>query len=750
MCTHRTVVATALLLVLAGFVAPIAQTPGKKHLSYELAFELPYEGTTPVSSTDLVADLPDITDWLDEERYLEAREESQDENRTFYVVSVPDGRAMLHRDEARLEAGLPKGWRLRDAAATSPDHNAFVFDKDDDLYYFDLTAKRVRQLTATSAGEQNPRFSPDGKRIAYTREHNLFAYDLTDDLEHQLTTDGSDTVYNGWASWVYYEEILGRASRYAAFWWSPDSTRLAFMRFDDRPVPLFPIYHSRGTRGELEQERYPKAGDPNPWVRMGVATIDTRKVVWMDFEEKADHYIAWPVWTPDSQTLTVQWMNRGQDTLRLYNCDPVTARKTLIHEEQQASWVTFFEDLTYLEEGGGFLLRSNVDGWDHLYLHNMDGSLARRLTSGEWRVMSIEAVDETAGWVYFTAHQDPTWNTHLMRVRLDGTGLQQLTEAGGTHDVRVSPEGTYFIDTFSTLTAVAQMALYKGDGTLVRKLGDARGRDMTQYAWGTAELFTIPSGDGYDLPASWVLPPDFDERRQYPVIISVYGGPDAGRVRNQWPGLAPHYWAERGIIYMSVDHRGSGHFGKRGVALMHRALGKWEMHDYIAAATWLRTKPFVAKDRIGITGHSYGGYVTMMALTRGADHFNVGEASAAVTDWRLYDTVYTERYMDTPTENPEGYRNGAVLTWIDRYKGPLRITHGTTDDNVHTQNSLQVIDWLTTNNRRVDVMLYPDSRHRYSQRAHAARDSHDFWVRHLLGEDGSAPVGTESRPEMED
>jgi dipeptidyl-peptidase-4 len=300
--------------------------------------------------------------------------------------------------------------------------------------------------------------------------------------------------------------------------------------------------------------------------------------------------------------------------------------------------------------------------------------------------------------------------------------------------VRVSPGARYFIDSAATIATPPVMELRAADGRPIRRLADARAAAMDDYAWGKAELFTIPSGDGFDLPAYWILPADFTPSRQYPVIMSIYGGPDAGRVRNDWPGLQPHYWAGRGVITVSVDHRGGGAFGKRGVALMHRNLGKWEMADLITAAQWLRTKPFVAKDRIGIMGGSYGGYTTMMALTYGAGHFNVGQAGSSVTDWRLYDTVYTERYMDTPAENPEGYRNGAVLTWIDRYTGGLRITHGTIDDNVHMQNSMQVVDWLTSNGKPFELMLYPDSRHGISasQRPHQVREQHDFWVRTLL------------------
>ena len=748
---HRlSLFALALIVVAAlasGALGPAvsAQQPARKWLTYEQVFGSPQPPGQRPAGSEVLGELPSISAWLDDDRYLEMREDPADKQRKVFAVSAADGTASVYRDFAALGKDLPKGFDLRSAAATLPDGNGFVFARDNDLHYYDLAAKKLRRLTANPAEEQNARFSPDGKWIAYTREGNLFAYDLAQSVEHQYTSDGGELVYNGWSSWVYMEEILGRASRSAAFWWSPDSTELAFMRFDDTPVPSFPIYHADGQHGELERQRYPKAGDPNPWVRMGVASVADNKVAWIDFEEKADHYIAWPFWTPDSKILTVQWMPRGQDVIRFYNCDPATGKKTQIFEERQASWVEWFENLSYFKDGSGFLLRSDVDGWSHLYHYGTDGRLKARLSSGEWQVTSVSLVDEKNGVVYFSGRPaKKPWDSHLYRVKLDGTGLEQLTKEDGSHTARVSPGGRYFIDTFSTVAAPPKMALYRTDGTLVRPLGDARTKATDEYAWGKSELFTIPSGDGYDLPASWVLPPDFDPKnpkKQYPVVFNIYGGPNSGTVRNAFPGLGPHYWAQRGVISISVDHRGSGHFGKKGVALMYRNLGKWEMADLITAAKWLRAKPFIAKDRIAITGSSYGGYTTMMALFYGAGEFNYGAAGASVSDWQLYDSVYTERFMDTPKENPEGYKAGAVLTYADRYKdGTLRITHGTVDDNVHTQNSIQVIDWLTSNNKMFELMLFPDSRHgvQAGQRAFSVRGTHDYWVRVLLG--GTLPV----------
>ncbi len=727
--TTRVLAAALTAVWMGGSLAPAdAQTQGRKWFTYEQAFESTGMGAEPGRDpAGVLADVPVVSGWLDDEHYLETRRDVDGRRRVF-AVNAATGSARVHRDASARGAGVQY----------ASDGSFSVYVRDNDLYRDDADGSKTRRLTANAGTEKHLRLSPDARSVAYTRDGNLYVYDFAAGLERQLTTDGGGVILNGDPSWVYMEEILGRGGN--AFWWSPDSSKLAFMRFDDSPVPTFPIYHADGQHGRLEIQRYPKAGDANPWVRMGVVTVADARTVWMDFEEKVDHYVAWPFWSPDSRTLLVQWMNRGQDTLRVFACDPATGKKRQIVEEKQDSWVDWYKDLHFLTDGSAFLTISDVDGWEHLYLYGLDGALRRRLTTGEWRVNAIERVDDKGGWVYFTGRPGRSWDAHLLRVRLDGGEPQQLTKAEGIHRVEVSPAGTYFVDTVSTVTTPAVVTLFRGDGTAVRELGSAASPHMREYAWGKSELFTIPSGDGrYALPAWWVLPPDFSPSRRYPVIFSIYGGPDAARVHNTWQGLQPHYWAQRGVITISVDHRASGHFGKKGVALMHRQLGKWEMTDLISAAQWLRTKPFVAADRIAITGGSYGGYVTSLALTYGAAHFNYGVAAAPVTDWHLYDTVYTERYMDTPGENPEGYKQGAVLTWIGQYKGGLRLTHGTIDDNVHMQNTLQVVDWLTSNNKRFEVMIYPDSRHglQATQRTHATRETHDYWVEHLL--DGRLP-----------
>ena len=700
----------------------------KKKLSYDQAFQR--------GEPQLLGSLPRIQGWLDDEHYLEMRseEEAEQARAKLMKVNVTTGEASIYFDEDEYKDRLSKGFSLRARTDRTEDYSGFIFNRKNDLYHFSTHTGVFKQLTATPAPEKNPRLSPDGKCVAYTRANNLYAFDIETGLEHQLTDDGSETIYNGWASWVYYEEILGRRSRYAAFWWSPNSEMIAFLRFDDSPVPTFPLYRADGVHGELEIAHYPKPGDPNPYIKLGIYNLKENKLVWVDIEEKADHYVAWPFWTRDSKQLFFQWMNRGQDNIKIYSADPGTGKKIEIYNEKQDSWVEFFEDLYFFKDGSGFLLRSNKDGWSHLYYYDLKGNLKSRLTGGEWRVRDIELVDEGHGTLYFRGSKENSTETHLYSISLKGKNLRRLTKVEGSHRCMVSPTGKYFIDTYENINQPSKIDLCSTDGKLIRNLGDENIAVLDDYDLGKVELFTIPSGDGYNLPAIWVLPIDFNESKQYPVLFRIYGGPASARVSNSYLPLNWHYYAQNGIIVISVDHRGSGHFGKQGVSLMHRNLGKWEMNDLIAAVKWLRNKPFIDPDRIGITGGSYGGYTTCMALTYGADYFTHGVAQYSVTDWKLYDTVYTERYMDTPQENPKGYEFGSVMTHADKYKGYMLITHGTMDDNVHAQNTIQLISKLQDLNKDFELMLYPNARHGvgYPKRNHSVRENVQFWFNHFL------------------
>jgi dipeptidyl-peptidase-4 len=703
----------------------VPQTPLKK-ITYEQAYQ---EKEPP-----LLKPMTTVS-WLDDENYLLLERDEKTKTVRLMKVSVKSGEKTLFLDYGVFEKGLPQGLPAMQPADKSPDYSRFIYSFQNDVYLYLPKTQTFRRLTATPAEEKNPRLSPDAKYLAYTRGNNLYALDLDNGLEYQVTADGSETIYNGWASWIYYEEILGRGSRYAAFWWSPDSRKIAFLRFDDSPVPTFSIVRSTGVHGELEIERYPKAGDPNPKVKLGIVSLPENKTVWADFDENADHYVAWPFWLPDSSRLTVQWMNRGQDEIKIYSVDLTTGKKGEVYDESQPTWVEFFEDLYFFKDGSGFLLRSDVDGWRHLYYYDLSGKLKTRLTQGSMQVTDISLVDERTKWVYFSGFREKSPESHLFRVSFDGQKMEQLTRNPGSHRPQVSPDGSYFLDTFSSIDAPDKQDLYRSDGTWLKNIDRSETPQLKEYILGKKELFTIPTEDGWELPASWILPPDFDGNKKYPVLFQIYSGPGTLDVSNSFPRLPSFYLAQEGIIIMSVDHRGSAHFGKKGTALMHRNLGKWEMHDLIEAVKWLRRKPFVEAAKIGITGGSYGGYTTCLALTYGADYFTHGFASSSVTDWKLYDSVYTERYMDKPEENKEGYEFGAVMSHAKNLKGVLFLEHGDMDDNVHMQNTIQLIDTLMDQDKVFEYMVFPNQRHgfRGKKREFSARRSVDFWFRHLLG-----------------
>jgi len=720
-------------LVLASILVTLAVTASAQQKK-KLTFDQLYMG----AETQLLTPLPNITGWEDDTHYLVSRRQEGERQPKLYSVDAKSGR------ETETKAKTPDLDQFREVVGSDVNVNApasanegrtkLIYVKEKDLYLLNTETKEFKQLTQTPSEERNPLLSPDADYVAFTRDNNLFAIDLKSEKEYQYTSDGAKFIYSGYAAWVYFEEILGRGSRYRAFWWSPDGKKLAFMRFDEAKVPVFPLYNSEGVHGFLEETPYPKPGDPNPDVRVGIVPVTGGSIVWADFNEKDDQYFGTPFWTPDSKELWVQWMNRGQDDYRIYGVDPQTGKKRLVYGEQQSSWIDWMERIEFLKENKGFIIRSDKDGWDHMYLFSMDGKLKNRITGGKWQVSGIQLVDEDGGWVYFTARKEASTRTDLYKVKLNGKQLTRLTFGEYTHTPRLSPKGSYFITTYHNVATPERTALYTGDGRLVRELGDSKGKEFDNYDLAKVELTRVRTPDGYDLPVVVTWPVDFDASKKYPVLISIYGGPNSGTVRDGWRGTRDQWWAQEGIIQVSCDHRGSGHFGKEGVALMHRNLGKWEMNDYIEVVKWLRTKPYVDATKIGITGGSYGGYTTCMALTYGADYFTHGIAGSSVTDWNLYDTHYTERFMDTPAENPEGYKNGLVMTYADRYKGLLRIVHGTMDDNVHMQNSIQLVDKLQDLGKHFEFMVYPGGRHGWggAKAVHNRIEAAHFWYRNLL------------------
>jgi dipeptidyl-peptidase-4 len=574
------------------------------------------------------------------------------------------------------------------------------------------------QLTNDTTTKINPTLSPDNNYVAFTKNNDLYCINISTKKENRLTTDGSDVILNGYASWVYTEEILGRASRYRSFWWSPDSRRIAFFRTDDSPVPVYTITDGNGQHGYVEKERYPKVGYPNPQVKIGIALPDGGAITFANFNEKDDQYFGAPYWTPDGSALWMQWMNRGQNNLKLWSVNPATGAKKELYDEKQKTWIQLedgYERLHFLNNNKNFILESDQTGWNHLYLYDMTGKQLNAITSGKFTVLTINHVDEKKGIVYFTARsRENTARIDFYSVGLNGKNLYRLSFGDYNHtNINCSPAGSYFITTYSNSATPTKMALVNNKGKVIKEIGDSKGEQFDAYNLATTELLRVKSDDGlYELPMKVTWPENMDKNKKYPVLISIYGGPNAGTCWDTWSlNVNQQFYAKEGLIQVVMDHRASGHFGKEGVNYMYRNLGYWEMKDYSTMVKWLIANGNADPSKICITGFSYGGYMTCYALTYGSDVFTHGMAGGSVTDWSFYDTHYTERYMDTPAENPEGYKSSSVLNYVDKYKGRLQIVHGLIDDNVHIQNSINLISKLQDAKKDFEFMEYSGGRH---------------------------------------
>jgi dipeptidyl-peptidase-4 len=684
-----------------------------------------------------------IIGWTDDNHYLIQTFDAE-KKPVIQSVDIKTGKGVVvppsKSDHELLSESLPKGVSLGFNDIVSPDMKSVILVKDNDLFYFTMGDKELRRLTSNDVPEVNARFSPDGEKITYTKKKDLYIYNLVNNKETRLTFDASERIYNGYASWVYMEEILGRPSRYAAFWWSPDGNKIAYLRTDETDVPVFTLNRldeADGIHGFLEQVPYPKAGDPNPKVKIGIVDVVTAKTVWVKTDYAVDQYIAWPFWTPDSKNLAIQVLNRDQNDMKFILADPASGDFTLIYNEARKAWVEFFKDIYVMKNGTGYILRSYMNDWENLYHYGWDGKMLSQITSFNWRVNNIERVDEDAKVIYFTGTGPESTDNHLFRVGIDGKNLLQITKGAGTHNVSISPKGSYFIDTWNNITTPGSIIAYDKKGKQIREIHKFEQPQFDPAKNTKAEMLKIRTADGlFEMPAIITFPLNFDQTKKYPVIFTIYGGPDSKNITsNRWQGDNPSWYAQNGIITFTVDHRGSGHFGKKGLDYLYRSLGKWEILDYEDAVKWLLTKPYIDPARMGITGSSYGGYMTCLALTKGAEYWTHGFARSSVTDYRLYDDIYTERYMDTPQENPEGYKDGSALTWAKNYKGKLYMTHGDMDDNVHIQNSIYLISRLQDEGKSFQFMLYPDGRHSWSgvKAIHSRNEANKFWLKSFFG-----------------
>ena len=591
-----------------------------------------------------------------------------------------------------------------------------AIDIQDNNLFLKKNMERV-QITFDGLPKANPVFSPDKKYVAYTKKNNLYSIEIASKKEVQLTFDGTDLILNGYASWVYMEEILGRASKYCSFWWSPDSKHIAFFRSDDTKVPTYTITDAVGQHGIVDVIRYPKVGDSNPEIKVGIVSPNGGSVVWADFNEKDDQYFGLPYWKPDGKTLLVQWMNRKQNELKIWEVDPGTGKKTTFLNEQQKTWISLDDEgnrIHFLNNGKQFIYRSDKSGYDQMYLYNINGKLLNPINNGKYTVTDINYIDEKNNLVYFTARKENTARKDCYRINLNGKNLKRLTFGDYNHtNLSLSPDASYFVTTYSNSATPTKMALLNNTGKLIVNLFDTKGTAFENTQIAKTELIRVMSDDSiYQLPMKITWPTNMEKGKKYPVLISIYGGPNAGTVWDSWVLNGNQQWyAKEGLIQVAMDHRASGHFGKEGVNYMYHNLGYWEMRDYSTMVKWLIANGQADPAKICITGFSYGGYMTCYALTHSADVFTYGMAGGSVIDWTLYDSHYTERLMGTPADNPEGYKSSSVLNYVNNYKGMLQIVHGIVDENVHLQNSIQLTSKLQDLKKDFEFMTYSGGRH---------------------------------------
>ena len=576
-----------------------------------------------------------------------------------------------------------------------------------------------KQITSDKKEKKNPTLSPDGQYVAYTQNNNLYTVSVADAKVTAITNESTKGILNGYASWVYFEEIFGRPTQYRAFWWSPDSKFISFMRFDERNVPMFPIYNSEGQHGFVEETRYPKVGDANPTVKIGWTTPTGGNITWADFNDQEDQYFGWPIWNPNTNAMWLSWMDRGQNNLKIYELDMATGAKKEVYKEYQKTWIDL-EDrvggrINFLANNKGYIAQSDATGWNQLYLYQMNGQLINSITSGKYTVTGIKSIDEKNKTIYFTARGiESSARIDLYAVGFDGKNLKRLTAGDYNHSQTfLSPDGKHVVSVYSNVKTPTSIGLIDAKTKAIEVLGTSVDANFKTDEVAKTELIRIKSEDGlYELPALVTWPKNMDPTKKYPMLVSIYGGPNAGTVMDSWNySSTRENWAKEGLIQVAFDHRASGHFGKEGVNYMYRNLGYWEMQDYMTMAKWFIANGQADPTKVAITGFSYGGYMSCYALTYGASVFTHAMAGGSVTSWDLYDSHYTERYMDTPKENPEGYKSSNVMTHIKNFKGVLQLVHGTMDDNVHMQNSIQFLSALEDNGKEVEFMLYPGGRH---------------------------------------
>lgn len=642
---------------------------------------------------------------------------TRDKRLIWFEAATRKERVLLSLDS--LEQAATKtppaerfGWENRRVSERpvqwAPDSRSLLVLAGGDLFRVALDAGGYTQLTATPFAERDPKLSPDGTRLAYRHNHDLYVLDLGTRRVQRLTHDGGPQLLNGELDWVYPEELdLG-----TAYWWSPDSRRIAYLQFDVGRELVHPHVDMLDVFAKPEPQYYPKAGTPNADVRLGVVASEGGPARWMDLGEVRDRLLARVYWTPDSAALLALRLNRIQNQMHLLRADASSGEARVVLAETDPYWINVKDDLFVLPKRGQLLMGSEKDGYRHLYLFGMDGSAVSQLTRGEWEVTAVARVDEAAGRVWFQSTEESPLERHLYSVSLSGGERRKLTVAKGTHTVAMSPSGEYWLDAFSSVSEPPSLTLRDAAGGAVHTVMAPDRQRLEPYELLPAELVSFAGADGTRFHARLIRPAGFEKNRKYPVVVMVYGGPHAQTVRDLWSGINwDQVLAQRGFIVWQMDNRGSGGRGHLWEAKLHRRFGKQELADQLEGVKYLLGLGFADEKRIGITGWSYGGYMTLTAMLHAPGVFRAGISGAPVTDWRHYDTIYTERYLGLPPENEAGYRDSSPVHFAKNLEGKLLLVHNYGDDNVLYQNNMQMQIALQEAGKQFDLLVYPQKAH---------------------------------------
>jgi len=623
------------------------------------------------------------------------------------------------------------------------DGKTALFVLHGDVLLLDLPSAHWTRVTSGGPPVVNAHFSPDGSRIAYVRAHDLYVYDRKHGSETRLTADGTDSLLNGTLSWVYWEEVFGRKDQ--AYWWSGDSRSIAFLQTDESGVSVATYSDFKPWTPRVIRQRYPKVGEPNPSVRVGIVDLGSGSTTWLSLGDPRSSYVVGVYWLPGSGRVAVRSLNRLQTELTLFTADRRTGAAISVLVERDSTWLNLLEDYAPLRDG--FLWPSERTGYAHLYRYSADGKERNAVTTGPWSLFpaggaaywlrqSLVGVDEQGGWVYVTGLKDSPFERHLYRVRLDGTNFSRVSSEPGTHAVTMSPGARYYVDRFSSADRLPQLRVHRSDGALISVIGSANDSLVTRFGITFPSTFGIPARDGFPLPAQLLVPPGFDSTRRYPLIVSVYGGPYAPSVVRSWQpsALWNNLLAQHGFLVLTVDNRvatGTSRavVGKAFLSVM----GDVELNDLVDAVRWMKSRPFVDTAHVGLWGWSGGGTYTLLGMT-GSAEFAAGIAVAGVTDFRFYDTKWAEEMMRTERENTAGFARVSLLPRASSLHGRLLLVHGTYDDNVHIENTWAFADELIRANKRFDMMIYPMRMHGISDvpaRVHLYTTMLDFWQKNL-------------------